>query len=255
MTTVNGITGTKPRHIAIVMDGNGRWARQRHLPRVAGHSKGAGAVRQIVEWCARNEIPFLTLFAFSTENWRRPPEEVSRLMRLFRISLRRELNLMRRNNIRLQVIGDLQGFDDGLQALIQRAVEATARNTGLTLSIAANYGGRWDIVQAVRKAVVRLNTIQAGSPRGNEASAAPTASSPSVRCIQEQLSLGDVPAPDLFIRTGGEKRLSNFLLWQLAETHLHFTDCLWPDFSGEILAQVVTQYFSPTQPEQSNAAA
>ncbi|TFW10347.1 di-trans,poly-cis-decaprenylcistransferase [Oxalobacteraceae bacterium OM1] len=215
-----------PRHIAIIMDGNGRWATQRFLPRVAGHGKGVEAVRDVVEACVDRGVQYLTLFAFSSENWRRPAEEVSLLMRLFVTALEREVAKMHANGIRLKVVGDLTRFDPKLQQLIALAERRTANNTRLTLTICANYGGRWDIMQAVRKMVV----------------AAPGRSEFTEEELAPHLAMAYAPEPDLFIRTGGEERISNFLLWQLAYTELYFTDTYWPDFNGAALDEAIASY-------------
>lgn len=218
--------GAVPQHIAIIMDGNGRWATKRFLPRVAGHAKGVEAVRGVVEACARQQVRFLTLFAFSSENWRRPADEVSLLMRLFVTALEKEVSKMHANDIRLKVVGDLSRFDERLQKMIQEAQDKTANNQGLTVTVCANYGGRWDIVQAFN----RLHqTLEAGA-EVTEAQLTP------------YLSMAYAPEPDLFIRTGGETRISNFLLWQLAYTELYFTETFWPDFDAEALALAIRSY-------------
>lgn len=209
------------------MDGNGRWAKRRFLPRVAGHRKGVEAVRNVVQGCAERGVEALTLFAFSSENWRRPPEEVSLLMQLFVSALQQEVERLHKNGIRFRVIGDISRFDPALVELINNAQRLTSGNKRLTLTIAANYGGRWDIMQAVN----RLRGTQGASTEPwTEAQLLP------------HLSLGDLPEPDLFIRTGGEKRVSNFLLWQLAYTELYFTDTLWPDFDAKTLDQAIASY-------------
>jgi undecaprenyl diphosphate synthase len=218
-----------PRHIAIIMDGNGRWATQRRLPRVAGHTRGVDAVRACVEACARAGVEYLTLFAFSSENWRRPVEEVSFLMRLFVTALEREVGKLHANGIRLRVIGDLSEFDTRIQDLIRRAEAKTARNARLTLTIAANYGGRWDILQAARK--MAEEAVREGRAGVIEEQA-----------FAQHLAMAYAPEPDLFIRTGGETRISNFLLWQLAYTELYFTDTFWPDFNGDTLADAIASY-------------
>ncbi|WP_338911747.1 isoprenyl transferase [Mycetohabitans rhizoxinica] len=218
-----------PRHIAIIMDGNGRWAQRRRLPRVAGHTKGLDAVRTIVEACAARGVKFLTLFAFSSENWRRPVDEVSFLMRLFISALEREIARLHTNGIRLHVVGDLSMFEPRIQELVRRAQAKTAANTGLTLTIAANYGGRWDILQATRK--IAQQCMDAGAMQNvDEASFA------------QHLAMAYAPEPDLFIRTGGEQRVSNFLLWQLAYTELYFTDVFWPDFNDAELSKAIASY-------------
>lgn len=209
------------------MDGNGRWAKRRFLPRIAGHHKGVEAVRNTVRACAERGVSALTLFAFSSENWRRPQEEVSLLMQLFVSALQQEVERLHQNNIRFRVIGDISRFDQKLIDLIDAAQKMTAANTGLTLTVAANYGGRWDILQAVE----RLRREQGDS-------AAPWTEAQLLSC----LSLGDLPEPDLFIRTGGEQRISNFLLWQLAYTELYFTETLWPDFDAQALNLAIASY-------------
>ena len=204
-----------PRHVAIIMDGNGRWARKRYMPRFSGHAKGVEMVRETVRSCLELGVEFLTLFAFSSENWRRPPEEVSLLMQLFVKALQQEVDKLDRSGVRLRIIGDLSRFEKGLQELIVAAEARTAGNTRLQLTIAANYGGRWDIMQAVN-AMLRA---QPGKQSGwTEAD------------LESFLSMSFAPEPDLFIRTGGEERISNFLLWQLAYTELYFTGTLWPEF-------------------------
>jgi undecaprenyl diphosphate synthase len=215
-----------PRHVAIIMDGNGRWATKRFLPRVAGHGKGVDAVRTIVEACIERGIQYLTLFAFSSENWRRPPEEVSLLMRLFVTALRGEVSKMHVNGVRLRVVGDLSRFDAKLQELIASAERRTANNTRLTVTICANYGGRWDVMQAVGKMVA----ANPGTTDFSEEQLAP------------HLAMAYAPEPDLFIRTGGEERISNFLLWQLAYTELYFTDTYWPDFDAAALDLAIESY-------------
>ncbi|SPB16601.1 undecaprenyl pyrophosphate synthetase [Caballeronia novacaledonica] len=218
-----------PRHVAIIMDGNGRWATERRLPRVAGHTRGVDAVRATVESCARRGVEFVTLFAFSSENWRRPTDEVSFLMRLFVTALEREIGKLHANGIRLRVVGDISMFDDRIRALIQRAETKTARNTRLTLTIAANYGGRWDIMQATKKLIAE--SLETGTPArvDDESFAA-------------HLAMAYAPEPDLFIRTGGEQRISNFLLWQLAYTEFYFTDIYWPDFDADALDRAIASY-------------
>jgi undecaprenyl diphosphate synthase len=218
-----------PRHIAIIMDGNGRWATQRRLPRVAGHTRGVDAVRTAVEACARAGVEYLTLFAFSSENWRRPVDEVSFLMRLFVTALEREVGKLHANGIRLRVVGDLSLFDRRVQDAVRRAETKTARNTGLTLTIAANYGGRWDIMQAARK-LAEQSVVQGRVVDMDETS------------LAQHLAMAYAPEPDLFIRTGGETRISNFLLWQLAYTELYFTDTYWPDFDANALSDAIASY-------------
>ncbi len=216
-----------PRHVAIIMDGNGRWATARHLPRVAGHSRGVETVRSVIEASIAHGIEYLTLFAFSSENWRRPADEVSVLMRLFVSSLQREIDGLMRNGVRLRVAGQIDAFEPRLQALIARAQEQSAGNTRLNLTVCASYGGRWDILQAAQRLV---QEHAAGTPLPDEADFA------------RHLSLAFAPDPDLLIRTGGEQRISNFLIWQLAYAELYFTDVLWPDFRGEAFAEALTWY-------------
>ncbi|MGN6390537.1 MAG: polyprenyl diphosphate synthase [Burkholderiaceae bacterium] len=219
-------TGSIPRHVAIIMDGNGRWATRRFLPRVAGHAKGVETVRNMVEACARRGIEYLTLFAFSSENWRRPPEEVSVLMHLFLTALEREIAKMHANAIRLRVVGDLSRFDDKLRRAIDSAERRTAGNDRLTVTVCANYGGRWDIMQAVEKMIA----ADPGAKRFDESA------------LAEHLAMAYAPEPDLFIRTGGEQRISNFLLWQLAYTELYFTATYGPDFDAAALDAAITSY-------------
>lgn len=221
------LTGDVPTHIAVIMDGNGRWARKRFLPRVAGHKRGVETVRTLVKKCATLNVKYLTLFAFSSENWRRPDDEVTFLMGLFMDALKREVQKLHENNIRLILIGDRSKFSDALNEQINASEQLTSDNTGLTLTIAANYGGRWDILQAV-------NRMQLASPD--------LAGQLKEEDINQYLSMHYAPEPDLFIRTGGEKRISNFLLWQLAYTELYFTDILWPDFDDKAIEEAIKSY-------------
>jgi undecaprenyl diphosphate synthase len=200
-----------PRHIAIIMDGNGRWATSRYLPRVTGHVKGVEAVRGVVQACAERGVKFLTLFAFSSENWRRPAEEVSMLMRLFVSALEREVKRMHASN---------------LQKMIEEAQAHTAANTGLTLTVCANYGGRWDVMQATQKMMAAM----------------PGVTDFTEEDLARHLVMAYAPEPDLFIRTGGEQRISNFLLWQLAYAELYFTDTYWPDFDAASLDAAILSY-------------
>ena len=216
-----------PKHIAVIMDGNGRWARKRFLPRIAGHKRGVDTVRDLVKSCAKLKVEYLTLFAFSSENWRRPADEVSFLMGLFMEALKREVVKLHQNNIKLVMIGDRSRFDAPLLEQIKASEELTANNTGLTLTIAANYGGRWDMLQAVNK-------MQAASPQ--------LTGYYREEHLTPYLSMSYAPEPDLFIRTGGEKRISNFLLWQLAYTELYFTDTLWPDFNADAFKLAIQSY-------------
>jgi len=219
-----------PRHIAIIMDGNGRWAKKRFLPRAAGHKAGVKAVRKTVEFCAEKGIEVLTLFAFSSENWRRPPEEVSILMNLFLAMLNAETEKLHENGIRIRLIGDQTAFSEKLQGKIAEAEKLTEKNTGLNLLIAANYGGRWDILQAMRKIASR---VEDGAYSALEITS---------NQLEKHLSFADLPEPDLFIRTGGEKRVSNFILWQLAYTELYFTETLWPDFDKQSLEKAIQDF-------------
>ena len=219
-----------PRHIAIVMDGNGRWAKARHRPRSFGHNAGRKAVREVVEGCLRHGIEALTLFAFSSENWRRPEEEVGALMALFLRALDKEVDELHAQGVRLRFIGDLARFDAPLRERMQAAMTRTAGNRKLQLNIAVNYGGRWDIVQAARRAAA---AIARGDLRAEDLDEA---------ALDRYTSLGDLPPLDLFIRTGGECRLSNFLLWQAAYAELHFTDTLWPDFDQACLGRAIEDF-------------
>lgn len=218
-----------PRHIAVIMDGNGRWARKRLLPRVAGHARGVEALRATVRGCVDRGVEYLTVFAFSSENWRRPQEEVSFLMQLFLKSLQKEIRRMHDNGMRFRVIGDLSRFDPRLVDMIREAETLTAGNAGLNFTVAANYGGRWDILDA-------MSRLMARDPQRRDRF--------TEEELASELSMNFAPEPDLFIRTGGEKRISNFLLWQLAYTELYFTDVLWPDFDGAALDTAIASYQS-----------
>ncbi len=216
-----------PRHIAVIMDGNGRWAKKRFMPRVIGHQQGVEALRATVKACRDLGVGYLTVFAFSSENWRRPADEVSFLMGLFIKVLAREAVKMHEKNIILKIIGDRAPFDAPLVKAMQDAETLTANNTGLTLTIAANYGGRWDVLNAV-KTMLREHPERRDNFTEED--------------LQPYFSMSDAPEPDLFIRTGGEQRISNFMLWQLAYTELYFTDALWPDFDRAELAQAIASY-------------
>jgi undecaprenyl diphosphate synthase len=218
-----------PRHIAVIMDGNGRWAKQRFLPRVMGHKQGVESLRKVVKACRDLGVEFLTVFAFSSENWRRPEEEVSFLMSLFMKVLEREVVKMHKNNIRLKIIGDRSRFNDQLKQSMHEAETLTANNDGLTLTIAANYGGRWDVMNAVQS---MLRDHPQLAKNFSEAD------------LQPYLSMNYAPEPDFFIRTGGEQRVSNFMLWQLAYTELYFTDTLWPAFDSNELKKAIDSYQS-----------
>ncbi|AVL70995.1 polyprenyl diphosphate synthase [Oligella urethralis] len=217
-----------PQHLAVVMDGNGRWATERHLPRTAGHIRGVNAVRRIVRYCGDKGIKYLTLFSFSSENWRRPKEEVDLLMRLFLRSLQKEVNNLHKNGIRLRVVGDISAFSPQIQHLIAEAEERTKDNDLLHLTIAANYGGRWDILTAFQR------YMQAHGTHPD------TVVDEAV--FDRYLSMAWAPEPDLFIRTGGEQRISNFLIWQLAYTELYFTSTYWPDIKAEHLDEALAWY-------------
>ncbi|MCE2644812.1 MAG: polyprenyl diphosphate synthase [Burkholderiaceae bacterium] len=214
-----------PRHVAIIMDGNGRWATARHLPRMAGHNRGMESVRAVLETCGRRGIEYLTLFAFSSENWHRPADEVSTLMRLFVTALQREVVKLVENDVRLRVVGERNTLDPELQRLIVEAEERTAGNSRLQLTLCVSYGGRWDIVQAAQT-VVREQGVEAL----DEAA------------LGQRLALAFAPEPDLLIRTGGEQRISNFLLWQCAYAELYFTHALWPDFSAAAFDEALAWY-------------
>jgi len=219
-----------PTHVAVIMDGNGRWARRRALPRHAGHRSGVGSVRRIVELAAERGVKYLTLFAFSSENWARPREEVSKLMSLFVEALQREVDELHRNNVRLEFIGAREQLQAGLIKKIAAAEAQTAGNTGLRLIVAVAYGGRWDIVRATQ------------SLAGKVAAGELVVSNIDDEAIAAELQLAGVPDPDLLIRTGGEKRISNFLLWNLAYAELHFCDTLWPDFGDKDFDEALAFY-------------
>jgi undecaprenyl diphosphate synthase len=223
-----------PRHIAVIMDGNGRWAAKRALPRPAGHRMGVKAVKAIVENCARRGVEVLTLFAFSSENWKRPREEVSMLMGRFLEALDTEVDDLHKNGIRVRFIGNLEQLSTALRDRMLKAIELTAANTKMTLVIAVAYGGRWDIATAARELTRRCIAGEL-SLDGIDESA-----------IGSLIALNDLPDPDLLIRTGGEQRISNFLLWNLAYTELYFCDTLWPDFGGDELETAI-EYFSRRQ--------
>ncbi|MBF0803231.1 MULTISPECIES: isoprenyl transferase [unclassified Neisseria] len=213
-----------PRHIAVIMDGNGRWAKKRLLPRVMGHKRGLNALENMVKRCAESGVQYLTVFAFSTENWRRPEDEVSFLMGLFLQTLQKQGQRLHENNMRVKIIGNRSRFSKAIQQGIAAAETLTAGNTGLTLTVAADYGGRWDILQAVNK------LISGGAAEATEAD------------LARHLMLSEAPEPDLFIRTGGETRISNFLLWQMAYAELYFTDTLWPDFDDAALDAAIRSF-------------
>ncbi|HEX5305611.1 MAG TPA: polyprenyl diphosphate synthase [Dyella sp.] len=219
-----------PRHIAIVMDGNGRWARARFQPRSFGHNAGRKAVRNVIEGCVRQGVEALTLFAFSSENWHRPEDEVSALMGLFLRALDKEVDELHAQGVRLRFVGELAGFSSELRERMERAMERTASNSRLQLNIAVNYGGRWDIVQAARQAARAVARGELTAEALDEAT------------LGRWMTLAELPPLDLFIRTGGEQRISNFLLWQAAYAELYFTDTLWPDFDQACLARAIDDY-------------
>ena len=233
-----------PRHVAIIMDGNGRWAKQRFMPRVAGHKRGVGAVRESVKACGELGVEYLTLFAFSSENWRRPADEVSVLMQLFMAALENEVAKLHENKVRFKVVGDLSPFDLRIRELIARGEDLTKDHTKLTLTVAANYGGRWDILQAANKAHKAKLQHWRASQDINGLEAAPVLEFDGISEdeLSRHLSMSYAPEPDLFIRTGGEERISNFLLWQLAYTEFYFTQELWPDFGRESLVKAIDSY-------------
>ncbi|NOQ81306.1 MAG: isoprenyl transferase [Methylophaga sp.] len=220
-----------PQHIAIIMDGNGRWAKQRHQPRFMGHRAGVKAVENIVKHCAELGVSVLSLFAFSSENWRRPTKEVSLLMELFALSLKQQAKRLHKNNIRLHIVGDISKFSASLQKQITQAEQLTENNTGLTINIAANYGGHWDITQSVKKLAEKVKSGDLLPEDITEEN------------IAAGLTTADLPEPDLFIRTGGEQRVSNFMLWQLAYTEFYFTDILWPDFDAQQLDSAISAFY------------
>ena len=219
-----------PVHVAVIMDGNGRWAKGRGLPRVAGHRKGVERVRDMVTACAEKGVKYLTLFAFSSENWRRPVQEVQLLKELFLSALDNEIRKLHKNNVRFRVIGDTERFGEKITTRIRQSETLTQNNTALTLTIAANYGGRWDIAQACAELARRAVRGEVDPDTITEKS------------LEPFLSLAGVPEPDLFIRTGGEQRISNFLLWQLAYTEMYFTPVLWPDFDRAQFEQALVSY-------------
>ena len=216
-----------PRHVAIIMDGNGRWAKQRFLPRVAGHKRGLEAVRATVKACVKQGVDYLTLFAFSSENWRRPKDEVKFLMQLFVVALEQEIDKLHANRVRFRVIGNLERFEPRIVRLVEEAEARTADNDRLQLTIAANYGGRWDMMQAVNRMLKARPELAGGFAESD---------------VTPYFCMSYAPEPDLFIRTGGEQRISNFLLWQLAYTELYFTETLWPDFDAAALDCAISSY-------------
>jgi len=231
----SGGKSSRPRHVAIIMDGNNRWAKSRRLVGVAGHKAGLTAVRSVIETCVREGVEVLTLFAFSSENWRRPKDEVSALMRLFLLALEREVRKLHRNNIRLRIIGDRSAFNPTLREHMERAEELTQNNSLMTLVIAANYGGQWDITQAARQVAEKVAAGQL------------TPADVTEEVIGQHVCVGDLPMPDLMIRTAGEQRISNFLLWHLAYTELYFSEVYWPDFREEQMLKALDAFAQRTR--------
>ncbi|MBT8123228.1 MAG: isoprenyl transferase [Gammaproteobacteria bacterium] len=221
-----------PNHVAIIMDGNGRWAKQRKLPRTAGHREGVKSTQEVIKASGEAGVKYLTLFAFSSENWNRPKTEVSALMDLFMRSLENEVQNLAENGVRLKFLGETSAFSKKLFKQIQKSEEITSKNEKLFLNIAVNYGGKWDILEAIKKLI---NAVQNG-----ELSLVDI----NDEALESKLATQDMPAPDLFIRTGGEQRISNFLLWQLAYTELYFSEVLWPDFSPKELKKAFDSYSS-----------
>lgn len=222
--------GTMPKHVAIIMDGNNRWAKQRSQLGVSGHKAGVESVRAVVRTCAEQGVEVLTLFAFSSENWRRPKDEVSALMKLFLLALQREVKKLHSNNIKLKIIGDRSEFSQTLQEHMFKAEALTQHNTAMTLVIAANYGGHWDIAHATKKLCER---VQSGELRAEDITES---------LVQSEIELGDLPPPDLMIRTAGEQRISNFMLWQLAYAEFYFSDVYWPDFKEAQMLEALEAY-------------
>lgn len=221
-----------PQHVAIIMDGNGRWAQKRMMPRSYGHKKGVEATKRAISFYARAGIKQLTLFAFSSENWNRPKDEVTSLMSLFINSLKKNTEELHTNGIRIRFIGDRSAFNSKLVDQIEESEAKTLKNKAMTLNVAANYGGQWDILQAVQKLAVK---IEKGNLKPSQI---------TTEILAAELSLADSDDPDLFIRTGGEQRVSNFLLWQIAYAEMFFTDALWPDFSTDIMQQSLDTFAS-----------
>ena len=219
-----------PKHVAIILDGNNRWAKLRHLPSLAGHKAGVDRVREVVEACGEFGVEILTLFAFSSENWKRPQKEVNGLMGLFLRALRRETKKLKKNQIRLKVIGDVTRFSPVIQSHIKEAEQLTADNAKVTLMIAANYGGMWDITQAARQVARQVARGELSPEQVSES------------LIEQHLSTAGIPSPDLMIRTSGEQRISNFLLWQCAYSEYYFTNTLWPDFGREAFQRALQNY-------------
>jgi len=229
---LDSVQSSNPRHVAIIMDGNNRWAKQRGLRGVEGHKQGAKTVRDTVESCARLGVEVLTVYAFSSENWRRPQDEVNALMNLFLEALADEVPDLHKNGIKLVFIGDLSAFSDELRNKMQLAMEQTAANQQMVFAVAVNYGGQWDITNAAQQLAFK---VQAGELDPKDI---------TTDLMQTQVALGDFPPPDLCIRTGGDNRISNFLLWQLAYAELYFTDLFWPDFDQQALEAAFSEFRS-----------
>lgn len=223
-------SGAIPEHIAIIMDGNGRWAKSKGKARVWGHRKGVRSVRDIVETCGQLGVKYLTLYAFSTENWKRPKDEVSMLMRLLVSSLRQEINSLHDNNVRLAVIGELSKLPKEAQNELLDSIDRTSKNTGLTLTLALSYSGRWDITRAMKRVAMDVRSGKISPEDVSEDT------------IAQYLSTSEMPDPDLLIRTSGELRISNFLLWQLAYTEIFISDCFWPEFRREKLYDAIRAF-------------
>ena len=223
-------TSNIPKHVAIIMDGNGRWAQKKGSARIVGHKAGVETVRSVIQTCVEKGIEVVTLFAFSSENWRRPEKEVSLLMSLFLVALQREVKKLNKNDVQLRIVGDVSAFDKKIQEQIIKAEALTKENKTLVLNIAANYGGQWDITQSVKSLAEK---IKAGELKAENITS---------DLINQNLCMNDLPEPDLFIRTGGEKRISNFLIWQLAYSELYFTDTLWPDFDQDAFEKALDSF-------------
>lgn len=219
-----------PAHVVIVMDGNGRWAKKRLMPRTAGHAAGVKATKKAVEFCVEKNIAVLTLFAFSSENWKRPQQEVTTLMELFVTTLQSEVKSLHEQSVRMRFIGDCSAFSENLQSKINQATTLTEKNTGLQLNIAVNYGGRWDVAQACQSIIKKISAGEVSLENVN------------AELIDQNICLAELPDPELFIRTGGEKRISNFLIWQLAYSELYFSDVLWPDFDHQEFSNAINWF-------------
>ncbi|EOB3919570.1 isoprenyl transferase [Vibrio parahaemolyticus] len=232
MQNSQAFSDTLPKHIAIIMDGNGRWAKSKGKPRVFGHKKGVNAVRKTVAAASKLGIKAMTLFAFSSENWRRPEEEVGLLMELFITVLSSEVKKLHKNNLQLRVIGDTSRFSERLQKKIVEAENLTASNTGMVINIAANYGGKWDITEAAKALALKARNGEIRVEDINE------------QLITEHLTMADLPEVDLLIRTSGECRISNFMLWQMAYAEMYFTPEFWPEFDEDSLVEAVTWFIN-----------